>query len=106
MASAQGRYFLSPRRFGKSMLISTFQALFEGRKSLFEGLYIVDKWNWHKTYPVIRIDFAGGTIESREQLDHRIKMIFRENQQRLGVDCSFDSDMAGCLKSSFVNLKQ
>jgi hypothetical protein len=99
MASVQGRYFLSrPRRFGKSMLVSTLHALFEGRKELFEGLYIHDKWNWDKTHPVIRIDFAGGTIESREQLDHRIKMIFRENQHRLGVDCSFDSDMAGCFE--------
>ncbi|MDR1120328.1 MAG: AAA family ATPase, partial [Dysgonamonadaceae bacterium] len=38
-------YFLSrPRRFGKSMLISTLDALFSGRKELFEGLYIYDKW--------------------------------------------------------------
>jgi hypothetical protein len=99
MAKDAGAYFLSrPRRFGKSMLVSTLHALFEGRRELFEGLYIHDKWNWDKTHPVIRIDFAGGAIESREQLDHRIKMIFRENQHRLGVDCSFDSDMAGCFE--------
>jgi hypothetical protein len=99
MAKDVGAYFLSrPRRFGKSMLVSTLHALFEGRKTLFEGLYIHDKWNWDKTHSVIRIDFAAGTIENREQLDHRIKMIFRENQQRLGVECRFDSDMAGCFE--------
>jgi hypothetical protein len=55
-----GRYFLSrPRRFGKSMLISTLHALYEGQKALFEGLYLYDKWDWDRTYPVIRIDFAG-----------------------------------------------
>jgi hypothetical protein len=107
MAKDAGAYFLSrPRRFGKSMLVSTLHALFEGRKALFEGLYIYDKWNWDKTHPVIRIDFAAGTIENREQLDHRIKMIFRENQQRLGVECSFDSDMAGCFEELIRKSKE
>jgi hypothetical protein len=40
-------YFLSrPRRFGKSLLVSTLEALFKGQKDLFEGLYIYDKWDW------------------------------------------------------------
>ncbi|MDR1819662.1 MAG: AAA family ATPase [Methanobrevibacter sp.] len=46
--------FLSrPRRFGKSLLVSTFKNLFSGNKKLFEGLYIYDHWNWDKSYPVI-----------------------------------------------------
>ena len=52
-------YFLSrPRRFGKSLLLSTIRYLFQGHKDLFKDLYIYDKWNWNKTYPVIRISFA------------------------------------------------
>ncbi|MDR1474383.1 MAG: AAA family ATPase, partial [Endomicrobium sp.] len=52
-------YFLSrPRRFGKSLLISTFKELFKGNKKVFEGLYIYDKWDWSKTNPVIHLDFA------------------------------------------------
>jgi uncharacterized protein YcgL (UPF0745 family) len=40
-------YFLSrPRRFGKSLTISTLEALFRGRKELFEGLYVYDRWDW------------------------------------------------------------
>ncbi|MDR1341294.1 MAG: AAA family ATPase, partial [Prevotellaceae bacterium] len=55
MVSRGKAYFLSrPRRFGKSLLISTFDALFSGRKDLFEGLYIYDKWDWTKQYPVVR----------------------------------------------------
>jgi hypothetical protein len=55
-----GYYFLSrPRRFGKSMLTTTMKALFEGKKELFKGLYIEDKWNWEDTYPVIQISFAN-----------------------------------------------
>jgi len=53
----QKYYFLSrPRRFGKSLLVSTLKELFEGRKELFEGLYIYDKVQWKK-YPVILIEF-------------------------------------------------
>ncbi|MDR2399050.1 MAG: ATP-binding protein [Endomicrobium sp.] len=52
-------YFLSrPRRFGKSLLISTFKELFKGNKKVFEGLYIYDKWDWSKTNPVIHLDFT------------------------------------------------
>jgi hypothetical protein len=52
-------YFLSrPRRFGKSLLISTFKELFKGNKKVFEGLYIYDKWDWTKINLVINLDFA------------------------------------------------
>ncbi len=55
----QGFYFLSrPRRFGKSLLLSTFKYIFQGRKELFAGLYIEDKIEW-KTYPVIHLDFLN-----------------------------------------------
>ncbi|MCA0230487.1 MAG: ATP-binding protein [Bacteroidetes bacterium] len=51
-------YFLSrPRRFGKSLLVSTLQALYEGRKELFEGLYIFDKWDFSQTNPTLVIYF-------------------------------------------------
>ena len=51
-------YFLSrPRRFGKSLLISTLKAIFEGKKELFQGLAIYDKpYDWRQ-YPVIHLDF-------------------------------------------------
>lgn len=51
-------YFLSrPRRFGKSLLISTLDSFFQGDKSLFEGLYIYDKIDFER-YPTIRISLA------------------------------------------------
>lgn len=49
-------YFLSrPRRFGKSLLVSTLRYLFEGRSDLFHGTWIEPNWNWQETYPVIRL---------------------------------------------------
>lgn len=51
-------YFLSrPRRFGKSLLISTLKAIFEGKRELFEGLWIYDKIDWEPR-PVIHLDFT------------------------------------------------
>ncbi|MDZ7896844.1 MAG: AAA family ATPase [Arcicella sp.] len=57
----QGKfYFLSrPRRFGKSLFVSALHYLFQGRKELFEGLFIEDKWDWSVTNPVIKISFSN-----------------------------------------------
>ena len=58
MATAGKYYFLSrPRRFGKSLLVSTLQALYDGKKELFKGLWIEDKWDWSHQNPVITIYF-------------------------------------------------
>jgi len=81
-----GAFFLSrPRRFGKSLFVDTLKEIFEGNKELFEGLYIHDKWDWTKTYPVIKIDFAGGTLEGRSALDELIQEILESNRKKLGV---------------------
>jgi hypothetical protein len=51
-------YFLSrPRRFGKSLLLSTLEELFKGSKELFEDTWIGDKWDWTKKNPIIHISF-------------------------------------------------
>ena len=59
---AQGHiYFLArPRRFGKSLLLSTLKAYFEGRKDLFQGLKIMDLEQAWTKYPVISFDFNVG----------------------------------------------
>lgn len=60
--------FLSrPRRFGKSLLLSTYAALFGGRKDLFKGLWIEDKIDW-ETYPVIHLNFATLTHNKSEEI--------------------------------------
>ena len=62
--------FLSrPRRFGKSLLISTLDSLFSGQKELFKGLYIYDTdWNWEE-YPVFHIDFSGNTYFDEQRVE-------------------------------------
>ncbi|MDR1865768.1 MAG: ATP-binding protein [Bacteroidales bacterium] len=61
--------FLSrPRRFGKSLLVSTLDAVFSGRKELFEGLWIYDKWDWTRQFPVIRIDWTRISHSDPEEM--------------------------------------
>lgn len=69
-----GYYFLSrPRRFGKSMIVDTLQCLYEGRKELFEGLHIYDKWDWSVKHPVIRLSFGKGEHNSRGDIDMQVR---------------------------------
>ncbi len=62
LATARGRrlFFLArPRRFGKSLMISTFKAMFEGHRELFKGLDIMKTdWNWKKKHPVIYLNMG------------------------------------------------
>ncbi len=79
MTSSGKYYFLSrPRRFGKSLLISTLEYLFKGEKKLFKGLYIEGKWNWEEIYPVIRIDFGDTQVRDRGELEKELKAIIIE----------------------------
>jgi hypothetical protein len=79
-------YFLSrPRRFGKSLFLDTLAELFAGNEVLFRGLHCYDPWDWNIKYPVIRIGFAEGVMESRANLDARIHRILAENERLLGV---------------------
>ena len=77
--------FLSrPRRFGKSLLLSTIRYLFEGEKDLFEGLWICDKWDWEKRYPVISISLGGA--RSIEDVISDLKDQIDSNAERLNVE--------------------
>mgnify|MGYP001164443005 FL=1 len=69
MAFASNPYFLSrPRRFGKSLLLSTFEAYFEGKKELFEGLAIEKMETEWKQYPVLHLDLNAEKYDSPERL--------------------------------------
>jgi Predicted AAA-ATPase len=58
LATTGKYYFLSrPRRFGKSLLISTLKELYLGNKALFEGLWVENNWDWSKKNPVLHFSF-------------------------------------------------
>jgi Predicted AAA-ATPase/PD-(D/E)XK nuclease superfamily len=81
-------YFLSrPRRFGKSLLLTTLEALFQGRKDLFQGLWIEDKINWEAyNYPVILFSFGGMDTQKGEfaySVDSMLEDIAEKHQIEL-----------------------
>ncbi len=85
-------YFLSrPRRFGKSLLISTLSAYFSGKKDLFRGLKIESlEKNW-LSYPVFHFDFSGKEYTSRKDLEEKISLILRNIASVYGVSSSENS---------------
>ena len=72
MASGEvGKLFFiaRPRRFGKSLAVSTLKALFEGRRELFGGLAIEPLWDWSKKWPVLHLDM--GSMQARDVNEFR-----------------------------------
>ena len=69
-----GIYFLSrPRRFGKSLLVSTLENYYLGRKELFKGLAmekLEKEWNVH---PVFHVDFNGGNFKNAGELEKKMQ---------------------------------
>jgi len=98
LSSGGQYYFLSrPRRFGKSLLVSTLKEIFSGNRELFNGLWIYDKIEW-ETYPVIHIDFSKIRYKTPEilekSLEKTIKKIAKSCNIRLDADSNYKDGFA------------
>jgi len=90
-------YFLArPRRFGKSLFVSTLQALFEGKKKLFQGVAAYERWDWQVKYPVIKLSFAG-VSQTVPDIEQTILEMLKSNQQSLHVSCADTIDIGTAL---------
>ena len=88
-------YFLSrPRRFGKSLLLSTLEAYFKGRKKLFEGLAIARHEKDWTEYPVIHIDLNSQIYDSVEALNFTITRQLTDFAEAMGVNLLHDGSVA------------
>ena len=89
MANSDGKYFFlnRPRRFGKSLLVSTLLSYFEGCKELFKGLAIDNLENEWAEYPVLHFDLSGGKHQEEDQLNRYLDFILKDNERRFGVEC-------------------
>lgn len=92
LVNSAGYYFLSrPRRFGKSLFVNTIEALFQGKRDLFKGLFIEDKWNWEEINPVIKISFSN--IDHKEiGLSKAIKIELRSLAKKNGFELESESN--------------
>ena len=72
-------YFLSrPRRFGKSLLISTLEAYFQGKKELFGGLAVYELEKEWKKYPILHLDLNTEKYDTPEALDNKLNLAVSE----------------------------
>ena len=70
-------FYSRPRRFGKTLLVSTLEAYFKGQKEYFEGLKIMDLEKEWKQYEVLRFDLSGCNIEEtfKDKLDTKLRYV-------------------------------
>ena len=88
MTHTDGKFFFlnRPRRFGKSLLVSTFKSYFEGKKELFEGLAIEKlekEWN---EYPVLHFDLSKGKHMEKAQLEEYLGYLLEDYEQKYGIE--------------------
>jgi len=98
---SQGKpYFLGrPRRFGKSLFISTLKAYFLGKKELFDGLAIAELEKEWITYPVIYIDFNLGSSDSMLSVEITLNLILDMHESEWGI-----TEKYGNLPARLANL--
>ena len=85
LANVGKPYFLSrPRRFGKSLLISTFEAYFQGWKDLFEGLALANLETEWERYPVLHLDLNAKKYETSDDLAAMLNQYLEKWEQKYG----------------------
>ena len=87
MTHTGGCYFFlgRPRRFGKSLLVSTFESYFSGKKDLFRGLAIEQLEQEWTEYPVLHFDLSGGKHMEKEQLEDYLSFILDKQEKAWGI---------------------
>ena len=87
MAHSGGKHFFlgRPRRFGKSLLVSTMQSYFEGKKELFEGLAIEKLEKEWTEYPVLHFDMSGGKHMEGNQLEEYLGYRLQDEERKWGI---------------------
>lgn len=94
-------YFLSrPRRFGKSLFLSTLRAFFEGKKDLFEGLEISKTEKEWKQYPIFYFDFNVGDFTTEENFRNSLGLKLDGYEEIYGVknkNATSPADRFSCL---------
>lgn len=100
--TGQVYFFSRPRRFGKSLLISTLEAYFRGKKGLFEGLAMERLEQEWIDYPVLHIDFSISKYLSAHYLRSAINWFLEQWEREYGCTVVWDADMPFSVRLSSV----
>ncbi len=99
-------YFLSrPRRFGKSLLVTTLEAYFSGRRDLFLGLAMERLEEEWAEYPVLHFDFSGTKYFSEADLDEQLDLMLSRMERVYGSDSgevSYAGRLSGIIRRAYV----
>ncbi|GHT23771.1 ATPase AAA [Bacteroidia bacterium] len=103
-------YFLGrPRRFGKSLFLSTLKAYFQGKKELFEGLAIAELEKDWVEYPVFHLDLNLGSYAQFSDLEHVLNVQLTRLESQWGKEDSegtFSTRLAGLMRRAYEKTKK
>ncbi len=95
-------YFLSrPRRFGKSLFLSTLKSAFSGQRELFKGLFLESNWDWKQKWPVVHISFGAGVVSDKRDLYNNFDYILNDHARTYGIFYTYEDP-----KNRFAQLIQ
>ena len=101
------QFFMArPRRFGKSLAVSTLKCLFEGRRDLFAGLKIEPKWDWSKKWPVLHLDMGSAQTVSVDQLHSRWRAVLANECRRNEIPYRDDENPATAFENVLNDLAE
>ena len=102
MASGESgaQFFIArPRRFGKSLAVSTLKSLFLGERELFKGLAIEPKWDWSRKWPVLHLDMGSAQTTTVAELRRKWRDMLKDECKRNGIQFIDDENPATAFKN-------
>ena len=105
LANTNSTYFLSrPRRFGKSLLVSTLEAYFQGKKELFQGLAMETLEKEWTIYPVLHFDFSVSKYTTADMLSaviNRQLLLWEKTYKREEGETTFSLRFEGIIRRAY-----
>ena len=103
--SRGSQFFIArPRRFGKSLAVSTLKCLFEGKRDLFKGLAIEPAWDWSRKWPVIHLDMGSAQTATVPELKKFWRDMLKDEAKRNGVEFRDDENPSIAFKNLISDL--
>ena len=99
------QFFIArPRRFGKSLAVSTLKSLFLGEREYFKGLAIESKWDWSKKWPVLHLDMGSCQTQTVPELHARWRRVLQNECKRNGIEFPDDPNPATVFEQTIDDL--
>ncbi len=99
------QFFIArPRRFGKSLAVSTLRCLFEGKREFFEGLAIESEWDWSKKWKVLHLDMGSAQTDTVPELKKFWRLMLDDECMRNKIAFRDDENPAVAFKNVLNDL--